>query len=126
MIFIIFIRWEVSKIEQEKNFEKRNWDEKGLHLPKVHIESKGCVTKINVDGVELNGVRKISFLHNRGRDAYPVLRIKLLAEQICLETAQIFALPEVYHPYYVSSDKLVKLGILTHSKLNELLNKKLL
>ena len=83
---------------------------------------KECITKIYVDGVELNGVRKISFLHNRGRDAYP----ELLAEQICLETAQIFALPEVYHPYYVSSDKLVKLGILTHSQLNELLNKKLL
>ena len=87
---------------------------------------KECITKIYVDGVELNGVRKISFLHNRGRDAYPVLRIELLAEQICLETAQIFALLEVYHPYYVSSDKLVKLGILTHSQLNELLNKKLL
>lgn len=31
MIFIIFARWEVRKIEQEKNFEKRNSDEKGVH-----------------------------------------------------------------------------------------------
>lgn len=111
---------------EEKGFETSRADEKGLLLPQIHIENKGCVTKVYVDGVELNGVRRVSFLHDREKDDCPVLRIELLAEQITIDTAQIFALPEAYHPFYVSADKLIKLGILTNETLNTLLARKLL
>ncbi len=111
---------------EEKVFEAGNPEENELPLPKVRIESKGCVTKIYVDGAELNGVRRVSFLHDREKDDCPVLRIELLAEQITIDTAQIFALPEVYHPYYVSADKLIDLGVLTYDELNALLEKGLL
>lgn len=111
---------------EEKGFEIRNTEENGLPSPKVRIESKGCVTKIYVDGVEVNGVRRVSFLHDKESDACPVLRIELLAEQITIDTSQIFALPEAYHPFYVSADKLIKLGVLTNEQLNTLLERKLL
>ena len=35
---------------EEKRFETRNLDEKKLPLPQIHIENKGCVTKVYVDG----------------------------------------------------------------------------
>lgn len=95
-------------------------------LPKILIQNKGRVTKVFVDGEELNGVKSVSFSHNARDEGLPDVNIELTAEQICLETAQIFALPEVYHPYYVSSDKLIELGVLTRSQFEELLNKELL
>lgn len=111
---------------EEKRFETRNLDEKKLPLPQIHIENKGCVTKVYVDGVELKSVRRLSFLHDKEKDTFPVLRIELLVEQISIDTAQIFALPEAYHPFYVSADKLIKLGVLTNEQLNTLLESKLL
>ena len=95
-----------------------------LSFPKIHIENKGRVTKVYVDGKMLNGIRSINFLHNGEKDGRPILRIELLAEQISIDTAQTFDLPEVYRPYYVSSDKLVSAGILTYDQLNNLLEKK--
>lgn len=95
-------------------------------LPKVVIRNKGRVTKVFVDGEELKGVKSVKFSHGALDTEFPVVSIELLAEQLRLETAQIFALPEVYHPYYVSSDKLVELGILTQNQLDELLSRGLL
>ena len=106
--------------------ETKKLKNNGLPFPIIKIENNGCCTKVYVDGKELNGVKNISFLHDRGKDDCPILRIELLAEQISIKTSQIFALPEVYHPFYVSSDKLVNLGILTYDQLNDLLEKKLL
>lgn len=95
-------------------------------LPRIVIQNKGRVTKVFVDGEELKGVKRVKFSHGALDTEFPIVNVELLAEQIRLETAQIFALPEVYHPYYVSSDKLVELGILKQSQLDELLNKGLL
>lgn len=95
-------------------------------LPKVVIRNKGRVTKIFVDGEELKGVKSVKFSHGALDTEFPVINIELLAEQLRLETAQIFALPEVYRPYYVSSDKLVELDILTQNQLDELLSRGLL
>lgn len=90
------------------------------------IRNKERVTRVFVNGKELEGVKSVKFSHDAMHERFPVISVELLAEQICLETAQIFALPEVYRPYYVSSDKLVENGILTGDELNELLNKGLL
>lgn len=109
----------------EKN-EAVKSEEKGLKLPNIRIENKGCLTKIYVDGKELDGVRSVNFVHDREKDDLPVLRIELLAEQIAIDTAQVFALPEVYHPFYVSSDRLVELGVMTYDQLNDMLEKKML
>ena len=95
-------------------------------LPQVVIQNKGRVTKVFVDGEELKGVKSVKFSHCARDTEPPVVNIELLAEQLRLETAQIFALPEVYRPYYVSSDKLVELGILTQNQLDELLSRGLL
>jgi len=107
------------KVKDRKMKRKAN-------LPQVIIQNKGRVTRVFVDGEELNGVRSIEFLHDSQNNGFPIVKIGLLADQICLETAQVFALPDVYHPFYVSSSKLVELGILTEDKLNELLLKGLL
>ena len=93
---------------------------------KVVIRNKGRVTKVFVDGEELKGVKSVKFSHGALDTEFPVINIELLAEQLRLETAQIFALPEVYRPYYVSSDKLVELDILTQNQLDELLSRGLL
>lgn len=95
-------------------------------LPQVVIRNKGRVTKVFVDGEELKGVKSVQFSHVARDTEFPAVSIELLAEQLRLETAQIFALPEVYRPYYVSSDKLVELGILTQNQLDELLSRGLL
>lgn len=96
-------------------------------LPQIMIQNKGSFTKVFVDGKELNGVKSVSFLHNsQENNRIPILKIELLAEQICLDTAQIFDLPDVYHPFYVSSSKLIQLGILTEDQFNECLEKGLL
>ena len=97
-----------------------------LPLPKVRIENKGSVTKVYIDEEEMNGVKSVSFSHDRGTSDPPVLRMELLAERISIDTAQMFDLPEAYHPFYVSSDQLIHLGILTLDQLNDLLEKKLL
>ena len=95
-------------------------------LPQVVIRNKGRVTKVFVDGEKLKGVKGVKFSHGALDTEFPIVSIELLAGQLRLETAQIFALPEVYHPYYVSSDKLVELGILTQNQLDELLCRGLL
>lgn len=110
-------------MEETRTTEK---EQGRLPLPQVRIENKGSVTRVYVDGNELNGIRSINFLHDREMSDIPVLRMELLAEKVSIDTAQVFELPEVYHPFYVSSDQLVRLGILTYDQLNDLLEKKLL
>lgn len=48
----------------EKN-EAVKPEEKRLKLPNIRIENKGCLTKIYVDGKELDGVRRVNFVHDR-------------------------------------------------------------
>lgn len=95
-------------------------------LPAVHIENKGAVTSVYVDGKRLKGVKNIEFLHDKTARNFPVLKIGLMAERVTIDTAQVFELPEIYHPFYVSSDKLIEAGILTLNQLNELVDKGLL
>lgn len=97
-----------------------------MELPQIVIKNEGPVTKVFVNGEELKGVQGLEFSHARQHSSRPILKIALLAEQVCLETSQVFALPEVYHPFYVSAEKLVGLGILTDEQLNDLVKKKLL
>lgn len=99
---------------------------KNNEFPTVHIENKGVATKVYVDGEELKGVKNIEFSHDKAKDSLPVLKIELLAESISIDTVQVFELPEIYHPFYVSADKLIKAGILTGERLNELLMEGLL
>lgn len=99
---------------------------KGTSFPSVHIENKGVVTRVYVDGKELNGIKSIEFLHSKSINSRPVLKIELLAERISIDTAQVFELPEIYHPFYVSTDKLVQAGVITNDQVNELLEKGLL
>ena len=38
---------------------------KGTPFPSVHIENKGVVSRVYVDGKELNGIKSIEFLHSK-------------------------------------------------------------
>lgn len=95
-------------------------------LPTVRIENKGSVTKVYVDGEELNGVRRVEFSHDKTVKDFPVLKLDILAERVSIDSPQIFDLPEIYHPFYVSSSKLIDAGILTLDQLNKLVDKGLL
>lgn len=93
-----------------------------LKLPIIHIVNKGSLTKVCVDGKELRGTTSVEFSHSIHQNkAFPIVKIGLQAEKVCIDTAQVFALPEIYHPFYVSVDKLVKAGVLTYEELNRLL-----
>lgn len=99
---------------------------KGLDFPVVRIENKGSVTHVYIDGEDLKGVRSIQFVHDKSKSSRPVLRGDLFAERIILDTALVPELPEIYHPYYVSTTKLEEAGILAIDQLNDLLKKGLL
>ena len=96
------------------------------NLPSVRIKNRGALTKVYVDGEELHGVKSIEFLHDKTVRSFPILKIELMTECITIDTAQVFELPEIYHPFYVSSDKLIDAGFLTLDQLNELVDKGLL
>lgn len=106
-----------------REYEGKELEENRLQAPQIHIQNHRGVTKVYVDGKELRGVTRVEFSHACKESNFPVLKVDLLAEQICIDSAQIFALPDVYHPYYVSADKLMELGIITLEQLNELLEK---
>lgn len=99
---------------------------KGLNFPVVRIENKGPVTQVYIDDEELKGVRDIQFVHDKSKGSRPVLRVGLFAERIILDTALVPELPEIYHPFYVSTTRLEEAGILTIDQLNDLLEKGLL
>lgn len=98
-----------------------------LHLPTIHIENTGSLTKVFLNGEEVEGVVSIAFSHSvYEHKSFPTVKIELMADKVHLGTHQIFDLPAIYHPYYVSSDKLVGAGVLTEDQLNDLLEKGLL
>ena len=101
--------------------------EKNFKFPNIHIVNKGSLTKVCIDGKELDGVTSIEFSHSiHQNEAFPIVKIGLRAENVCIDTAQVFALPEIYHPYYVSVNKLIQAGVLTEKQLNRLLADNLL
>lgn len=98
-----------------------------LPLPTIDIKNEGSLTKIFMDGKEVEGVVNITFSHSAHQNnRLPVVKLELLADKVHIGTHQVFELPEIYHPFYVSSDKLVKAGVLTEDQLNDLLEKGLL
>lgn len=98
-----------------------------LHFPTIHIENTGSLTRVFLNGKEVDGVVSIAFSHSVYKHKhFPTVKLELMADKVHIGTHQIFDLPDIYHPFYVSSDKLVEAGILTEEKLNDLLEKGLL
>lgn len=89
--------------------------------PVIHIENTGSLTKVLLNGEEIEGVVSIAFSHSvREHKSFPTVKLELLAEKVHIGTHQVFDLPDIYHPFYVSSEKLIEAGILTNDQLNEL------
>lgn len=101
-----------------------------LPLPTIHIENNGSLTKVFIDGKEVEGVVSVTFSHSAYQnDRIPVVRLELMADKIHIGTHQVFELPDVYRPFYVSTNKLIETGVLTEAQeaqLDELLEKGLL
>ncbi|MCI9059042.1 MAG: hypothetical protein HFH52_04585 [Lachnospiraceae bacterium] len=98
-----------------------------LPLPTIDIKNNGTLTKVFIDGKEVEGVVGITFSHSIYQNNHiPVVRLELMADKVHIGTHKVFDLPEIYHPFYVSSGKLVEAGVLTNDQLNELLEKGLL
>ncbi len=98
-----------------------------LPLPTIDIKNDGMLTKVFIDGREVEGIVSITFSHSIYQNNHvPVVRLELMADKVHIGTHQIFELPEIYYPFYVSSDNLVKAGVLTNDQLNDLLEKGLL
>lgn len=98
-----------------------------LPLPTIDIKNNGTLTKVFIDGKEVEGVVGITFSHSVYQNNHiPVVRLELMADKVHIGTHKVFDLPEIYHPFYVSSGKLVEAGVLTNDQLNELLEKGLL
>jgi hypothetical protein len=76
--------------------------EKEKNVPHIQIIQDGIATKVYVDGTELDGVRKVSFEHEGGKE--PVLKIDLMAADITVDTTKIPALPEIFKPFYVRKE----------------------
>lgn len=96
-------------------------------FPTIHIENTGSLTKVLLNGEEVEGVVSIAFSHSvYERKSFPTVKIELMADKVHIGTHQIFELPEIYHPFYVSSDKLIEAGILTSGQLDELVEKGML
>ncbi len=97
------------------------------HFPIIHIENTGSLTKVFLNGKQIDGVVSIAFSHSvYEHKKFPTVKIELMADKVHIGTHQIFDLPDIYHPYYVLSDRLVEAGVLTEEQLNDLLEKKLL
>ena len=113
------------KGELQQEADKRGMEK--LHLPTIHIENTGSLTKVFLNCEEIEGVVSIAFSHSvYEHKSFPTVRIELMADKVHIGTHQIFALPDIYHPYYVSSYKMVEAGVLTEDQLNALLEKGLL
>lgn len=97
-----------------------------LNLPDVTIKNNGAITTVFVNGKEIEGVRNIEFSHDREKDSLPVLKIGLLADRVTIDSPVLPDLPETYHGHYVSAHKLIKAGVLTLDRLNELLKQDLI
>lgn len=98
-----------------------------LPLPTIAIKNEGTLTKVFIDGKEVEGVVSVTFSHSIYQNNHiPVVKLELMADKVHIGTHQVFDLPEIYHPFYVSSGKLVEAGILTEDQLNALLEKGLL
>lgn len=98
-----------------------------LPLPTIDIKNEGTLTKVFINDKEVEGVASVTFSHSiYQNNRIPVVKLELMADKVHIGTHQIFDLPEIYHPFYVSSGKLVEAGILTDDQLNDLLEKGLL
>ena len=107
------------KGELQQEADKRGMEK--LHLPTIHIENTGSLTKVFLNGEEIEGVVSIAFSHSvYEHKSFPTIRIELMADKVHIGTHQVFDLPDIYRPYYVSSDKLIEAGVLTYDQLNEL------
>ena len=96
-------------------------------FPTIQIENTGTLTKVFLDGEEVEGVVSIAFSHSiHEYKKVPTVKIELMAEKVHIGTHQIFDLPDIYHPFYVSSEKLIEAGVLTIDQLNELVDKGML
>lgn len=100
----------------------QNLKESKIHFPHVQIKNEGPVTEVYVDGTKLAGVESVKFVHDPKHSAnhQPTLEIRLLTEKITIDAPVGPSLPEIYHPAYVSSWKLVEAGIITLDELNQL------
>ena len=95
--------------------------------PTIDIENTGSLTRVFLNGEEVEGVVSVAFSHSvREHKSFPTVKVELLAEKVHIGTHQVFDLPDIYHPFYVSSDKLIEAGILTMDQLNELVDKGML
>lgn len=93
----------------------------------IDIENTGSLTRVFLNGDEVEGVVSVAFSHSvREHKSSPTVKIELLAEKVHIGTHQVFDLPDIYHPFYVSSEKLIEAGILTMEQLNELVEKEML
>lgn len=96
-------------------------------FPTIHIENAGSLTKVLLNGEEVEGVVSIAFSHSvYEHKSFPTVKIELMADKVHIGTHQMFDLPDIYHPFYVSSDKLINAGVLTIDQLNELVEKGML
>lgn len=73
-----------------------------LELPHIEIRTEGTTTRVFIDGKELNGIRKISFIQDASESSVvPILQLELVATDMVLNIKKIPELPEVFKEWYV-------------------------
>jgi len=70
-------------------------------VPHILIKANGCFSDIYVDGKKIEGVRKISFLHEVGvNNNTPIISIEFPARDVVLDCRLAPSLPDIYKPFY--------------------------
>ena len=70
-------------------------------VPHILIKSDGCFSDIYVDGKKIEGVRKISFLHETGvNNNIPIISVEFPARDVVLDCRLAPSLPDFYKPFY--------------------------
>ena len=96
-----------------------------LNPPSVCIENEGSITKVYVNGKEIEGVTGIQFVHDKNAYGdWPKMSIELMTQKVTLKTRQVPELPEFYAPFYVAIDDLLEAGIITEDRLEKFLEAK--
>lgn len=67
--------------------------------PHIFLKVNGVVEEVLINGNRINGVRKVSFTHEAGRE--PILTLDLLASDMELSGMMIPELAEIYKKFYV-------------------------
>ena len=74
-------------------------------IPHIEIRTQGTTTHVFIDGKELNGVRKISFIQDASEASrVPRVQFELDATDMVLNVKRIPELPEAFKEWYVPID----------------------